>query len=247
MLNSESANLYTDGAYAAKHPEWHLEDAQGKSADIFPALCCVLDDCGKNGAISIADVGAGVGGVLTEVGKRVSNTYHHLKVSLTGFEISTHAISKGRELFPFLDLRQKYFEANDGPFDVVMLIDVLEHLENPREVLRAAIGASEYLLVRQPLVESFSSYLQNRYRDERQEYGHINHFNYRSFVDLLSSVGWEPIKVDLVPWWELNTPQLYKASILRKLTGKFNRVVTSYLFGGFCLIGIFKRTENNTK
>ena len=156
-------------------------------------------------------------------------------------------LNKGRELFPLLDLRHKYFEANDGSFDVVMLIDVLEHLENPRDILRTAIACSEYLVVRQPLVESFSSYLQNRYRTEREIYGHINHFNYRTFIDLMLSVGWVPIKVDLVPWWEFATPQRYKASFIRKLTSKFNRTITSYLFGDYNLIGAFKRADRDVQ
>lgn len=245
MQNNTSKNLYTDGDYAAMHPDWHLEDAPGKAIDIFPSLSHVLESNSRKDILKIADVGAGVGGVLTEVGKLVSASYPHLKVDLTGFEISPHAVNKGRELFPLLDLRHKYFEAKDGSFDIVMLIDVLEHLENPRDILRAAIVCSEYLVVRQPLVESFSSYLQNRYRSEREVYGHINHFNYRSFIDLLTSVGWEPVKVDLVPWWELATPQQYKASFVRKLTCKFNRVIMSYLLGDYNLIGVFKRADSN--
>lgn len=247
MQNNTSKNLYIDGDYAAMHPDWHLEDAPGKAIDIFPALGFVVECYNGKNMLKIADVGAGVGGVLSEVGKLVSASYPHLNVDLTGFEISPQAVNKGRELFPLLDLRHKYFEAEDGPFDIVMLIDVLEHLENPRDILRAAISCSDYLVVRQPLVESFSSYLQNRYRSEREIYGHINHFNCRSFVDLLSSVGWETVKVDLVPWWELATPQQFKASFIRKLTCKFNRTITSYLLGDYNLIGAFKRADKDAQ
>jgi len=94
VQNNTSKNLYIDGDYAVLHPDWHLEDAPGKAIDIFPSLSHVVEcNNGKN-TLKIADVGAGVGGVLTEVGKLVSASYPQLKVELMGFEISPHAVSK---------------------------------------------------------------------------------------------------------------------------------------------------------
>ena len=59
----EARELYEGGEYAARHSDWHLADAPDKARDLMPGLRAVVKDLG-GGRLRIADVGAGVGGVL---------------------------------------------------------------------------------------------------------------------------------------------------------------------------------------
>jgi hypothetical protein len=237
---TNATDLYTSGDYGLKHQSWHLEDSPDKVDDIMPALLAVLETMQAD-TVTIADVGAGTGGVVAEVVNQLSQIDQNLLVHATGFEISPVAIKTGREAFPDLDLRQKFFESSDGPFDVVLFVDVLEHLENPWEMLRTAHAASEYMIIRQPLLDNFSTFRHNNYSDQREHWGHINYFNYRSFIDMANATGWKPLKVDLLASWELTENRDQSVSPLHNLATRVARLMASYFLSGFYLNAAFQR------
>jgi SAM-dependent methyltransferase len=239
---TKATDLYTSGDYGLKHQDWHLEDAPSKVDDIMPALLAVVESI-QSDTVKIADVGAGTGGVVAEIVNQLAQIDTNLTVDATGFEISPVAIQTGREIFPDLDLREKFFEPSDGPFDVVLFVDVLEHLENPWEMLRIAHDASEYMIVRQPLLDNFSTFRHDNYCDQREHWGHINYFNYRSFIDMAKATGWKPLKVDLLASWELteNKNKGQQVSPLHSLVTGAARLMASYFISGFYLNAAFQR------
>ena len=239
-MASDATSLYTEGEYLEQHPDWHLPDAPGKAMDLMTGLLAVVDSR-KSNTFKIADIGAGVGGVLVEVVKQLNQIRPSLTVEGVGFEVSAFAVDAGRKLFPNLDLRRKFFEITDGTFDAVLFVDVLEHLENPWDLLRKARATSEYMIVRQPLLESFSTFRHDNYRNQRQEWGHIGYFNYNSFIDMATAAGWKPFKVELLAAWELAGHRSRHVSPLHKLLVRANRRMASYLLSGFYLNGAFQR------
>jgi hypothetical protein len=60
-----------------------------------------------------------------------------------------------------------------------------------------------HLLRHQPLLESFSTFRHDAYRIQRDSWGHVAFFNYRSFCDMASATGWRPLRADLVAPWEM--------------------------------------------
>ncbi|MEH1789731.1 MAG: methyltransferase domain-containing protein [Nostoc sp.] len=237
---NDATHLYITGNYGIQHSDWHLSDAPNKVKDIITALQLIIENSNKS-SLKIADIGCGVGGVLNETVKLLNQNYPHLELTAIGFEIASSAVEVSRQLFPTLDIRQKAFERCDGCFDLVMFIDVLEHLENPWEMLRIARDTSEYIAVRQPLLENFSTFRYNNYRNEREHWGHIGYFNYHSFMDMTQATGWKPIKLDLCPCWELAGDNKGRASLLHKFLVKTNRIMASYVLSGFYLNGVFQR------
>jgi SAM-dependent methyltransferase len=228
---------YTDGDYANRHPDWHVNDAPNKAADMLPGLLAIADDL-KTSSIRVADVGAGVGGVVIDLKKRLEAARPGCSMEIVAFEIAPECVSRARELFPNLDMRQKLLEASDGPFDVILFADVLEHVENPWELLRTARAATKYILVRQPLLESFSTFRHNNYRNQFNEWGHIFFFNHRSFLEICRQSGWHPLKIDLVAPWELHPPA--RPNIIKRSLLRMNRLMCSYFMSGFYLNGAFK-------
>jgi SAM-dependent methyltransferase len=237
---SPAETIYTGASYQEKNPDWHLADAGNKAIDILFAFAPIVAACPKG--VRVADLGAGVGGVLNELLKLWPARFPGVPISATGFEIAPTAVEAGRRLHPGLDLREKLPTSEDGFFDVIMYIDVLEHLENPWEVLRNARQTASHLVVRQPLLENYSTFRTNNYEHQWSSYGHIGFFNYRSFLNMMRLTGWRPKEIRLLAPWELvGAPS--RPGLLRRLAIKVHRVTTSYLISGFYLNGLFERAE----
>jgi len=240
-MTEPTTRLYTDGEYAKKHPSWHLPDAPAKAQDLRCGLLELLQRLpGKR--LRIADVGAGVGGVLREVIDVVRTFDADICTDPVGYEISQQAVNAAETLFPELPMRCKHLEVGDGPFDVVLLVDVLEHVENPWELLRTARATSQFLLVRQPLLENFSTFRYDNYAFQREHWGHIGLFTYRSFLDMAAATGWIQVKATLTAPWELANSTSRGGWTQRALC-RFNRTMASYLLSGFYVNGLFERSS----
>ncbi|MEM7035281.1 MAG: methyltransferase domain-containing protein [Chloroflexota bacterium] len=230
---------YINNSYKHKHQDWHLGDAPFKAQDIMPGLLAAIKASNKN-SIRIADIGAGAGGVLIEVIKLLNQAKASIEIEAIGFEVSPQAVEISRQQFPQLQMRQKFFEISDGPFDIILFVDVLEHVENPWEMLRLARKSSDFITVRQPLLENFSTFRHRNYEGQRNEWGHIGFFNYYSFLDMTNACGWKPLEITLAAQWELAANINRSGSILHRALVNTNRIITSYLISGFYLNGTFE-------
>jgi len=112
-------NIYEDGAYLAGNPSWHEEDSGWKADQIMRML--------RRNSVSptsIAEIGSGVGGVLANVQESLPGD-----VKLDGFDISEDAIvraqlkQRDRLRFHHADLL-----ACDESFDLLLIMDVIEHV-----------------------------------------------------------------------------------------------------------------------
>src|SRR3989344_6097785 len=97
---------------------------------------------------NILDVGCGEGFVLGHLKKR------GFAANLTGVDISEEAISAGLAIFPGLNLVKGSvynLPFADDYFDVVMCLEVLEHLAEPEKALQELVRVSKkYCLVSVP-------------------------------------------------------------------------------------------------
>ena len=231
--------LSTGGADAVQHPDWHGGDAAAKAADLRPAIEELLFRT-PGMELRLADAAAGTGGVLHEVVRVAQGIDAELKIDPAGFETSRQAVDMARQLYPGLAMQCKPLEAADGPFDAVLLVNVLEHLENPWEMLRTAHETCRFLLVRQPLLGGFSGFRQNRYAYQRKRWGHIGMFTSRSLLDMTAAAGWSPRHVEVAAPWELAGFTGRAGSVQRVLCG-WDRETASFFLSGFCLNGLFER------
>jgi SAM-dependent methyltransferase len=235
---TEAVSLYTGDEYARQHPTWHLEDAPHKAANLMPGVRAILAKRPAD-VVRVADVGAGVGGVGVHLKRLAEAEFPGTRIDLTAFEISPEATRRARKLFPDLRIEQKFLTESDGPFDAVILADVLEHLENPWELLRTTRAASAHLLLNQPLLENFSTFRHADYRGQRETWGHIAFFNYRSFLDMALASGWRPLKADLVAPWEM-AGATGGTGLVKRMLVRRARLMSSFFMSGFYLIGAFE-------
>jgi hypothetical protein len=233
-------STYASGGYwGDHHAEW-FTTAPTKQADFIDGFLAAVDDAGTS-EVRVVDIGGGNGWTLVQTLKLASARRPAVRFTPTCYEIAPDAVAIGRERFPDLDLRHRIFDPADGPFDIAMLIDVLEHLENPWQMLRDVHASANYLVVRQPLLASLSTFRNGAYRAQREELGHIGFFDVRQFKDMLGACGWEPLHLDLVALWEWPVNKGMHAPWWKKALVRWNRELMSYIFSGFYLNGAFKR------
>jgi len=234
--------LYASGDYGRRHDGQDIADAPYKVQDIEPALLAVADAM-PGPQLRLADVGCGVGAVLHGAIDRLRVLRPAMGVSGIGFDLDPYVIEVGRKQFPALDLRNKLVESTDGPFDAIMLVDVLEHLENPWEMMRTVRQLARFVIVRQPLLENLSTFRHRNYRGQRLQWGHIAYFSYYSFLDMAEATGWRPHHLHLAASWELAQNVRERVSPLTRILVRANRALASYVVSGFYLNGTFEAAE----
>jgi hypothetical protein len=172
--------MYTDGAYVRKHPNWHVEDSPWKAQQVIKSLQ-------RNAVVpkTIAEVGCGAGEII----RRVSLAFPDARCQ--GFEISPDALkqTRGRETsnlsYHLLDVLQ-----TTERFDVLLLIDVIEHIEDCFGFLRSLRKRAEYIVAHIPLDLSVLSLLIDTPMANRRSVGHIHYFTRNTALALLSDTGY---------------------------------------------------------
>ena len=115
------------------------------------------------------------------------------------FEISEDFIKIGKILFPHLHFHSKPFEQwNENPqtFDLISLFDLVEHLPDPKPLLKFAASKSKYLLLKTPLETSgewFGAKPPIKKGAEHPD-GHVQFFTKKTYENLLTECRLKIIK-----------------------------------------------------
>ena len=122
-----SRELYTRGEYQARNPTWHAEDSAWKATQIIAMLR--RHDLRPR---TVCEVGCGAGGVLRELHDRVDHA-----PQFVGYDISPqaleHASASSSER---LEFRLGSVVDDSEHFELMLLIDVIEHVEDCFSLLR---------------------------------------------------------------------------------------------------------------
>jgi 2-polyprenyl-3-methyl-5-hydroxy-6-metoxy-1,4-benzoquinol methylase len=139
------------------------------------------------------DVGCGLGYLLDVVFDE--------GFKVTGVEFNPSAVDYIRSKFTFEvrhgDINEIYFE---NKFDVISIIDVIEHLRDPFQVtkkLRELISDDGLLILGTMDSDSWvSRLLGKRLEDFRRIREHLFFFSRKSITDVLSDNGWEVVAIE---------------------------------------------------
>lgn len=141
---------YLSDDYLRKNPSWDQEDSPWKTNLV---ACLLRKHDLHNG--SICEVGCGAGAVLAGLRGEFTD------VSLSGFDIAPEAESFWGA-YSGLDITFKqgdFFEIDSGRYDVVLLLDVLEHVANSWKFLDRITGRANWVIIHFPLDLSVNSVL----------------------------------------------------------------------------------------
>jgi hypothetical protein len=185
-------DLYTSGAYAAKHPNWHVEESPWKANEIVRLL-----RRHHLAPRTVCEVGCGAGEVLKQLQEKMDRECFFL-----GYEISPLAFemcktrANERLQFRLADLTKE----SDGDFDIILILDVLEHLEDYFSFLRALKQKSLYKIFHIPLDISVQAILRpNGLIKRREEHAHIHYFTKETALHTLRDIGYDVIDYSYAP------------------------------------------------
>jgi len=150
---------------------------------------------------TILDIGSGTGAVLANLARL------GFGVQYWASDIAEQAVTliQQRQDIPGLVEARVIADGKlpyrDSQFDLAILSHVVEHLPDPRPLLSEAVRVARYVAVEVPLEDNLYTHvkvgwLRSRYREE---IGHIQWFNPRSFRSLLENdCGLDVVRMEMV-------------------------------------------------
>jgi len=179
------STIYADGTYLRNNPDWHADDSAWKARHIARML-------GRHGLApaTVCEVGCGAGEILRHLAGELAPDTRFF-----GYEISPDAYrlcsrkSGGNFAFKLGNLLEE-----PAHFDVVMAIDVFEHVEDCFTFLRKLRGKGTHKIFHIPLDLSALSLIRGRKLvDMRRSVGHIHYFTKDTALALLEDTGYKVI------------------------------------------------------
>ena len=174
---------YLNGDYAKKNPDWDSIDSSWKAGKVHEIL-----DKNRIQPKSIVEVGCGSGAVLAALKQ------HYPGSTLTGYDIAPDAQPFWEE-FNSCGIRFEladYLTLSEPAPDVLLLLDVLEHLGNPWAFLSQLRSRTKMIVVHFPLDLSAISVLRERpLLKVRDKVGHLHFYTRQLAISLLEESGYE--------------------------------------------------------
>ncbi len=145
-------NVFVSGEYLKKIPQWHTEDSPWKANGVLQML-----DRNHLAPRTIGEVGCGAGEVLRQLQLQMAS-----ECRFFGYDISPAAIElcRSRENDRLQFRLGDAVNENRAEFDVLLILDLLEHQENYFAFLRNIKHLAPYKLFHQVLDLSVYSVLQ---------------------------------------------------------------------------------------
>ena len=150
---------------------------------------------------SLLEIGCGIGESSLQIAKGLG--CRTLEVSEFEDEMVHHLKSNN---FPLRICQESVYELNrlDSSFDCVLLLEVLEHLDNPEAALAEIFRVSKQDVIisvpNEPLWRVLNFCRGKYWSDWGNTPGHINHWSSNSLVELLSKYGKIKKLVKTTPW-----------------------------------------------
>ena len=176
---------YTGDDYLRHNPSWDLGDSPWKA----DAVSGFLKAEGINPG-SVCEIGCGAGGVLAELSKIMPG------VEFCGYEIAPAVVQfwektkRSNVKFVLGD----FFKLNKAHYDLILLLDVIEHLGAPFTFLNSLHGVAGHYLFHIPLdLSAVSVAREVPLMAVRNKVGHINYFTKNLALELLRDTGFKII------------------------------------------------------
>jgi SAM-dependent methyltransferase len=222
--------IYSDGSYLELNKTWHQEDSPYKAKLVSKAIS-------RNNLkfATCADLGCGAG-LVTEILAKEFPT-----ASFEGYELSDDAKEFWKSRQPLSNLVFKIANLLDSKqqFDLVVCLDVFEHVEDYFGFLRNLRPRGKWFVFNVPLDMNVMKILTPGIRFAREEVGHLHYFNHYTALRTIEDTGYKVRDWYLSPGFTGTMPRnIRQAAILpiRLLALIFGKKFTSRLLGGVSLV-----------
>ena len=220
--------------YLKNNPGWHVDDSPWKAKQIIKMLA-------RNSIKpkSITEVGCGAGEILNQLYQSMPKD-----ISFTGYDISGDAINlaKQREKDRLKFKHEDFLEADVKP-DLLLMIDVFEHVENYLGFLTICKNKAKNTIFHIPLDISVHGVLRNKLINGRKSVGHLHYFMKETAIATLVDSGYD-IEDFFYTAGSLDLPRKTLKSKIAVLPRKFmyciNKDLAAKTLGGFSLLVLAK-------
>ncbi|MGE5334450.1 MAG: class I SAM-dependent methyltransferase [Nitrososphaerota archaeon] len=225
-------DIYRSGAYADMAPTWHIEESRAKAREIERLL-----RRHRLALHTICEVGCGAGEVLRQLQRRLPPD-----CELSGYDISPQAIQLAQPRanehlhFHLGDFRT----ADANTYDLLLVLDVLEHLENYFLFLRDLRARAAYKVFFFPLDLSVQSVIRpHGLLHTRDAYAHLHYFTRETALRALEDTGYTICDaVYTADALDSPTEELGRRLLKwpRKVAFALNQDFAAHLLGGYRLL-----------
>jgi SAM-dependent methyltransferase len=234
---------YLDNSYLAENPNWDRQDAPWKAAKVLSLLA---DH--QISPTSICEVGCGSGDILAQLAKALP------KARMTGFDVSpqvadfwkvhqqAHGVGDGGIEFHLED----FHATNRQKFDVLLMLDVFEHVRDPYSFLELSRPHASYFVFHVPLdLSAVSVARRGPLLRVRDKVGHLHFYTKDLALATLRDSGYSILEwrytgaaFELIHSWKTRL-----ASIARWLAYSVNKDFGVRLLGGETLLVLAKSSN----
>jgi cyclopropane fatty-acyl-phospholipid synthase-like methyltransferase len=174
---------YLDGEYFSKNPSFHVEDSPWKASQILR----MLQEQGIQPQ-RVAEVGCGAGEIIVQMARHLpSAEFHGYEISPQGF-----ALCKTREQQRIQYFHCDILEGAGDAYDLVLCIDVFEHIEDYFKFLRNLRRTGKTFIFHIPLDMNVRQVLRSEAMlNARRQVGHIHYFSKATAIATLEDCGYK--------------------------------------------------------
>ncbi|WP_437205304.1 class I SAM-dependent methyltransferase [Planctomicrobium sp. SH664] len=236
--NDQVRAAYTSGEYLDHNPTWHVEDSPWKARQILSMLQRHSLSIG-----TVAEVGCGAGEILRQLQLQLPE-----EVRFSGYDISPQAIQLAKQRSnPQLQFFREDLTQSREHFDLMLMMDVFEHVEDYMGFLRKMRPRSTYSIFHVPLELSVQTVFRAKtFQQARESVGHLHYFSRETALATLRDTG-HTILDERYTSWSIELPQkTWKrrlAVLPRKLLAALSQDWASKLIGGFSLLVLTRNEE----
>jgi SAM-dependent methyltransferase len=226
-----TVDRYASGGYLEANPTWHVEDSEWKATKIAK----ILGDNSVSFA-NMVEVGCGAGQVLRHMSKLFPSA------TFAGFDISPQASSFWPKPAEGDAVRYTLGDAfaSDEHFDVALMLDVFEHVEDYLGFLRASRAIADRFVFHIPLELHVTAVLRDQQMQSRSSLGHLHYFSRATALATLQDAGFRVIDERYTSGaLDLSSAKTLKTRVLnplRRVLGKLSEEFAVKALGGYSLL-----------
>lgn len=193
LVVESGKKIYEDGTYLQHNPSWHMEESPFKVRQILRML-----QRHNLTLKTVCDVGCGAGMVLAEL-----QPYLPRDCMCWGYDVSPDAIAmcgdRGNNDLRFC-IRDIRCDPCDAFFDLLLMLDVFEHVEDYMGLVRDVRPKARYKLFHIPLDLSVQAVARrNGLLKRRDNFAHLHYFTKETALRTLTDVGYELVDYFYTP------------------------------------------------
>lgn len=229
-------DIYNDATYLTNNPTWHEEDAPFKTERLLRLI--------QRNALplrTVCEVGCGSGEILVQLARALP-----APTQFVGFDISQDAIAIARrkQTDRIRFEQQDFTQSHPVPYDVLLVIDVLEHLDDYFRFLRGIVTKARYTIFHIPLDLSIWSLLREQMLIEsKARVGHIHNFTEDFILSVLSEYGFRVIdKLYTEPVYKHKTRKEQLLHVMREALFKLHPKFCTKSLGGYSIMVLTENT-----